>query len=124
MGDLNSSLYTQRMVSQMFEGVTMSNGKPLLNNGLIISTDGIILWADTEEEMMEKLELFLFLRVSVSHKLDTVVYTRRSRSEKCELFVSETVYHGLKMTRQGITVGSVRIKGLLEVEQPKTVGDV
>ena len=117
MGALNSSLYTQRMVSQMFDGVTMSNGKPLLNNGLIISTDDIILWADTEEEMLEKLELFL--RVSVAHKLAI-----HPKPQKCELFVSETEYCGLKITRQGITVDPVRIKGLVDVPQPKTVGDV
>ena len=36
MGALNSSCYTQQVMSRMFEGVHRPDGKPLLGNGLII----------------------------------------------------------------------------------------
>ena len=117
MGALNSSIYTQRMVQQMFEGVTKSDGKPLLGNGLMVATDDILCWGDSEEEMLEVLELFL--RASVSHNL--AIHPKR---QKCELFITSTIYCGLKISREGITVDPVRVKGLQEVEQPKTVGDV
>ena len=39
MGALNSSLYTQKMVTGMFDGIKRSDGRPLLNNGLIVQTD-------------------------------------------------------------------------------------
>ena len=43
---------------------------------------------------------------------------------KCELFVDSTTYCGLRVTRQGITVDPERVAGLLNMPQPKTVGDV
>ena len=117
MGALNSSIYTQRMVSQMFQNVTRSDGRQLLMNGLMVQTDDVLLWAESEEEMMEILELFL--RVAVSHNV--AIHPGRA---KCELFITETIYCGLRITRDGITVDPDRVKGLQEVEQPKTVGDV
>ena len=55
------------MTSEILDGVTRSDGKSLLGNGLNIQTDDVIFWAETEEEMLEVLELLL--RVAVSHNV-------------------------------------------------------
>ena len=122
MGELNSSIYTQRMVTHMFANVKRKDGRPLLGNGLIVQTDDVLLYttsgedkAASEAEMLEILELFLHT-VSCHHM--------SMHPSKCELFTSSTTYCGLQVTRQGITVDPVRIAGLRNMPAPKTVGDV
>ena len=58
MGALNSSIYAQRMVTQMFSNVQKVNGQPLLGNGLMVQTDDVLLYAGSEEEMLHILDLF------------------------------------------------------------------
>ena len=48
---LNSSMYTQQMVTQMFRSVKRADGKPLLGNGLLIQTDVVLLHAKSERDM-------------------------------------------------------------------------
>ena len=67
--------------------------------------------------MLEVLELFL--RVAVCHNV--AIHPGR---EKCVIFVKETVYWGLKIRQEGITVDPVRINGLKNIQQPHSVGDV
>ena len=116
MGALNSSIYTQRMVTHMFANVRKRDGKPLLGNGLVVSTDDVLLHARSEEEMLEILELFL--HTVVCHKLAI------HPSGKCELFVKRTVYCGLLISREGIEVDPERLAGLASMPRPQTVGDV
>ena len=115
MGALNSSIYTQRMISQMFSNTKRKNGKPLLGNGLIANCDDILLYAGSEKEMLELLELF-FHTISC-HKLSL-------SPSKCQLFCKETIYCGLKISREGIKVDPERINGLLKMPQPDNIGDV
>ena len=84
---------------------------------MIIQTDDVLLWAESEDEMLEVLELFL--RVAVCHNV--AIHPGRA---KCEIFVKETIYCGLKITRDGITVDPVRVNGLKNVQHPQNVGDV
>ena len=115
MGALNSSIYTQRMVTQMFDNVRRKDGRPLLGNGLMVQTDDILLHAQSEEEMLEVLELCL--KTIASHNMAI-------HPGKCEFFVSETIYCGLHVSRQGITVDPARVQGIVNMPEPRTVGDV
>ena len=104
MGALNSSIYTQRMVTQMFENVHRKDGRPLIGNGLMIQTDDVLLHAKSEEEMLEILRLFL--HVTACHNM-----ALNPGAGKCNLFVKETIYCGLKITREGISVDPERVAG-------------
>ena len=115
MGALNSSIYTQKMVTHMFQNVKRKDGKPLLGNGLMIQTDDVLLYSRTEEEMVEILELFL--HVVACHKMAINPW-------KTTLFAKDVVFCGLRITREGIAVDPERIKGLLELPEPKNLGDV
>ena len=122
MGALNSSIYTQLMVTHMFANVNRRDGRPLLGNGLIIQTDDVLLYTtfgddedESQREMLEILELFL-------HTVSC--HNMAIHPNKCELFVDSTTYCGLRVTRQGITVDPERVAGLLNMPAPETVGDV
>ena len=115
MGALNSSFYTQKMVTHMFRNVQRRDGRPLLGNGLMIQTDDVLLHAVDEDEMVEILDLFL--QTVACHKLAI-------NPRKCALLIKETVYCGLLVTREGISVDPARTKGLREMPPPKNVGDV
>ena len=116
MGALNSSIYTQRMVAQMFSNAKRTdNGKPLLGNGLIAQTDDILLYARSEKEMLELLELFF--HTIACHKM-------KLSPSKCRLFVKQTIYCGLKITREGIEVDPERVNGLINLPAPENIGDV
>ena len=110
MGDLNSSIYTQRMVTHMFQGVKLRDGRPLLNNCLLVMTDDVLLHARSIEEMIHILDLFL--HTVACHKMSLA-------PKKTRLFCTSTIYCGHKITRQGITVDPARIQGLREM--PKRV---
>ena len=60
MGALNSSAYTQRMLTRIFENAKRKDGRPLLGNGLMVQTDDVLLYASTQEEMVELLDLFMY----------------------------------------------------------------
>lgn len=77
----------------MFDNVTRSDdGKSLLFNGLIVQTDDVLLWADTEEEMKEILEVIL--RTVVARNV--AIHLGK---QKCEIFIKETRYCGLKIKK-------------------------
>ena len=122
MGALNSSIYTQRMVTHMFANVKRADGRPLLGNGLIVQTDDVLLYttsgddeAKSQAEMLEILQLFLHT---------VACHNMAIHPGKCELFVKSTTYCGLRVTRDGITVDPERVAGLLNMPDPITVGDV
>ena len=122
MGALNSSIYTQRMVTHMFANVKRADGRPLLGNGLIVQTDDVLLYttsgddeAKSQAEMLEILQLFLHT---------VACHNMAIHPGKCELFVKSTTYCGLRVTRDGITVDPERVAGLLNMPEPVTVGDV
>ena len=93
MGALNSSIYTQMMVTHMFANVRRKDGRLLLGNGLMVQTDDVLLHAESETEMLEMLDLFL--HTVVCHDMSI-------NPAKCELFVDSTIFCGLKITRQGV----------------------
>ena len=115
MGALNSSIYTQRMVTHMFQNVKRKDGSALLGNGLMVQTDDVLLYAKNEQEMLEILKLFL--QAVVCHRMAI-------NPSKCAIYVKSTVYCGLKITRQGVTVDPARVEGLRSLHNPKSVGDV
>ena len=96
MGELNSSIYTQRMVSHMFVNVKRCDGRPLIDNDLIIQTDDVLLYTTvgqddvvSEEEMIEILDLFL-------HTVSG--HNMAMHPAKCDPFVEETIYYDLFVT--------------------------
>ena len=115
MGALNSSIYTQRLVERMFSNVIRKDGKPLLDNGLLVLTDDVLLYAQTQEEMLEILELFM--HAISCHKL-------AMHPGKCKIFCTETVFCGHHVSRQGVTVDPERLAGLVNISPPRHVGDV
>ena len=114
MGARNSSVYTQKMVSRMFEHVTYK-GKPLLRNGLEVLCDDVLMHAKTQEEMMDLIHIFM--RTCLMHNLAI-------HPDKCELFKRELIYCGIRISVKGITVDPKRVSAILALPQPKTVGDV
>ena len=121
MGALNSSYYTQRMVTHMFQNAKLPDGRDLLGNGLLVQTDDVLLYADgdTEAESQAKMThiLELFLHTVAAHDLAI-------NPSKCDLFTKSTIYCGLKVTREGIKVDPARLQGLREMPLPKNLGDV
>ena len=115
MGALNSSIYTQRMVTQLFRNTKREDGRPLLGNGLIVVADDVLLHAKSQEEMLEILKLFM--HTVVSHNLSC-------HPGKAEIFTTSTTYCGLRITREGITVDPERLTGLRHISPPRDVGDV
>ena len=121
MGALNSSIYTQKVMTLIFKHVRRQNGKPLLHNGLLINTDDVMLYAgqdtqiDAQTEMLEVLNLFL--QTVARHKLSI-------HPGKCAIYVTQAIYCGLSVTRQGIAVDPDRLAGLVNVSPPRNVGDV
>ena len=83
MGALNSSAYTQKVMSQIFQEVKQPDGQPLLHNGLLINTDDVLLYAADQTQMIARLELFM--KTVVEHHLAI-------HPGKAELFCTETVY--------------------------------
>ena len=77
MGALNSSAYTQKVMSTIFDEVYLPDGKPLLNNGLLVHIDDVLLYASTQEQMLDRLKLFL--KTVAEHHLAI-------HPGKCELF--------------------------------------
>ena len=94
MGALNSSVYTQRVITGLFENVTRKDGQPLLYHGLVALCDDILLYAKTQEEMREILHLFI--TTTARHRMAL-------HPGKCSIFVTNTIYCGLKVGRAGIT---------------------
>ena len=88
------------MVTHMFTNVKRKDDRPLIDNGLIIQTDDVLLYttsgqdeAASEAKMLEILELFL-------HTVSC--HDMSMHPSKCELFTPSTTYCGLQVTRQGI----------------------
>ena len=115
MGALNSSVYTQRMVTGMFTNVNLPDGRPLLGNALLVLTDDVLLYAVDQIQMIVVLDLFL--TAVTQHRM--AIYPG-----KCEIFRTETTYCGHLVTRRGITVEPERLHGLKAVSPPETVGHV
>ena len=114
MGALNSSNYTQKMLARMFENV-MFNGKPMMENGLFVQTDDVLLYADSPVTLLEL--IVLFLRTVMIHNLAI-------HPDKCVVFAREVIYCGLKVSGQGVAVDPERLAGLKAMPAPTTVGDV
>ena len=53
MGALNSSVYTQKLVTRMFENACYK-GKPLLGNWLEVLCDDVLIHTSTTEEHLDK----------------------------------------------------------------------
>ena len=49
---------------------------------------------------------------------------RAPRSNKNVRFMKQTIYCGLKITREGIEVDPERVNGLLNLPSPENIGDV
>ena len=114
MGALNSSCYTQKMLARMFQNVTF-RGKPVMENGLFVQTDDVLLYADTADTLLEL--MVLFLRTVMMHNLAI-------HPDKCVVFTREVIYCGLKVSGQGVSVDPERLEGLKTMPAPTTVGDV
>ena len=114
MGALNSSVYTQKMLTRMFSN-TMYRGKPILENGLFVQTDDVLLYAETAEELMEL--IVIFLRTVMLHNLAI-------HPNKCLLFARQLIYCGLHVSGDGVTVDPDRLESLINIPDPITVGDV
>ena len=119
MGALNSSVYTQRMVTGLFANVKLPegygsglDGRPLLANTLLVLCDDVLLFAATQCQMTILLDLFL-----------TAVSQHRMcmHPGKCALFATRTTYCGHLVTRAGITVEPERLQGLRAVSPPENV---
>ena len=82
MGALNSSIYTQKMLTRMFAN-TLFRGKPILENGLFVQTDDVLLYATSAEELLEL--IVIFLRVVMMHNLAI-------HPDKCLLFARSLIY--------------------------------
>ena len=115
MGAMNSSIYTQRVMTMIFRHVHRKDGRCLLHNGLIIMTDDVLLYAKTQEEMVEILGLFM--HTTCCHHLSC-------HPGKVGIMLTSTIFCGLKITRQGITVDPDRLAGLMNVSPPRNLGDV
>ena len=115
MGAMNSSIYTQRVMTMIFRHVHRKDGRCLLHNGLIIMTDDVLLYAKTQEEMVEILGLFM--HTTCCHHLSC-------HPGKVGIMLKSTIFCGLKVTRQGITVDPDRLTGLMNVSPPRNLGDV
>ena len=50
MGALNSSAYTQKVMSKIFQDVLQDDGTPLLYNGLLLATDDVLLYAESQHQ--------------------------------------------------------------------------
>ena len=115
MGALNSSCYTQRIMTGLFENALREDGRPLLHNGLLVQTDDVLLYSKSQEEMIKLLDLFLG---TVS------AHNMAIHPGKIRVFCSSTVYCGLRISREGIGVDPDRLRGLKGVSKPLNVGDV
>lgn len=109
MGALNSSCWTQKVVSQLFANAG------LLRKGLEILTDDVLLHAATQEQLV--LLLDKFLTVCVQHNLAV-------HPGKIKLFKQAVIYCGLHISSNGISVDPDRIQALTQMSPPLTVGDV
>ena len=59
MDTLNSSCYTQKMLTRIFNN-TRFRGKPILENGLFVQTDDVLLYAaNPDDELLELIVVFL-----------------------------------------------------------------
>lgn len=114
MGALNSSVYTQKMLTRMFSNVQF-RGKPIINNGLIVQTDDVLLFASSAQELLAL--TVIFLRTIMMHNLAI-------HPDKCLMFVRQLVYCGLHVSGKGVTVNPERLQGLRSLPNPVTVGDV
>ena len=114
MGALNSSVYTQKMLTRIFSNVSF-RGKPIINNGLIVQTDDILLFASSAEELLAL--TVVFVRTVMLHNLAI-------HPNKCRMFVRQLGYCGLHISGDGITVDPERLQGLQALPNPVTVGDV
>ena len=113
MGALNSSVYTQRMVTGLFANVKIPegfgsglDGRPLLTNALLVLCDDVLLFAANQRQMVILIDLFL-----------TAVSQHRMcmHPGKCDMFAVSTTYCGHLVTRDGITVEPERLQGLKAV---------
>ena len=102
MGALNSSVYTQKMLTRIFAN-TIFRGKPILENGLFVQTDDVLLYAHTPEELLEL--IVVFLRTVMMHNLAV-------HPDKCLLFARELIYCGLHVSAAGVSVDPDRLQAL------------
>ena len=114
MGALNSSVYTQKMLTRMFAN-TIFRGKAILENGLFVQTDDVLLYAKTANELLEL--IVIFLRTVMLHNLAI-------HPDKCVLFARELIYCGLHVSGKGVSVDPSRLQALRDIPPPKTIGDV
>ena len=114
MGALNSSVYTQKMLTRIFQNVRF-RGKPILGNGLVVQTDDVLLFAPTARDLLAL--TVLFVRTVMVHNLAI-------HPNKCLLFQRALIYCGLHVSGQGVTVDPERLQGLQALPYPATIGDV
>ena len=114
MGALNSSVYTQKMLTRMFQNVQF-RGKPILGNGLVVQTDDVLLYAPTAEDLLAI--TVLFVRTVMMHNLAI-------HPDKCLMFQRQLIYCGLLVSGAGVSVDPDRLQGLRALPYPTTVGDV
>ena len=84
----------------------------LIGQGLEIYLDDVLIYADSEEEMIELLGL-LFDRFVGSNMTVNI--------EKCLFFAKELTFLGHKFGNGGVTADSNKIQALTDMPEPNTV---
>ena len=109
MGAKNSSAYVQRTMTHILRNAG------LIGNGVEITTDDIILHAPTINELITLIQRTL-------HTLDE--HNLHVHPGKVKLIRKKLIFNGLLITNEGIMVDPNRIKGMVNMPLPRTVGDV
>ena len=114
MGALNSSVYTQKMLTRIFRNVQF-RGKPVMGNGLVVMTDDVLLYAPSAEELLALTVLFVWT---------VMLHNLAIHPDKCRMFQRALIFCGLHVSGAGVTVDPERLQGLQALPNPVTVGDV